>query len=256
MVLNLDKERIARCFRRSIATYDEAAEVQNRLVNRLVAMLDQVPDEGFTDVFEIGCCTGTLTEKLCAVKPVQKIFCNDLVPEFEEVLLARFPSADRPRIIPCFGDVETMDLPQGLSLVLSGATFQWLDDLPAFIERLGRSLASGSWLEFSLFTPGTLAEFSAITGIKLDYVGDEELQQMLVRDFAPAAHDSYFDTLTFPSVRAILAHIRATGVGGVSEYSWNRKSLENFEKEYARQFSTADGMVVSYSSSCYLLQRR
>ena len=237
-------------------TYDEAAEVQNRLVTRLVEMLDQVPDEAFADVFEIGCCTGTLTEKVCAIKPVKRIICNDLVPEFEEVVRARFSTDEQIQIVPCFGDVESMTLPKGMGIVLSGATFQWLDDLPAFIDRLGASLDTGAWLAFSIFTPGTLAEFSAVTGVELEYIADEKLTKILDKAFQPVAHTTYSDTLQFQTVREVLNHIRATGVGGVSEYTWTKTSLEEFEKEYHAQFGAADGVPVSYSSSCYLLQRR
>lgn len=256
MVLNLDKNRIAKCFRRSMHTYDEAAEVQNRLVDRLLQMLDMVPDAAFDSVLEIGCCTGTLTEKLCAAKPVQRIYCNDLVPEFEELLQVRFSPGNDTRLTSYFGDIEKLALPPDISLVVSGATFQWLSDFPAFIKRLGAELNSGSWLAFSLFTPGTLEEFSTVTGVELEYVADDELKTLFKSDFELIRHQSFQDTLLFPLVRNILSHIRDTGVGGVSEYKWSKKSLQSFEEQYTEKFATASGVPVSYSSSCYLLKRR
>jgi malonyl-CoA O-methyltransferase len=256
MVLNLDKNRIARCFRRSMHTYDKAAEVQNRLVDRLVQLLDSVPDAAFDSVLEIGCCTGTLTEKICSTKPVQRIYCNDLVPEFEELLQTRFSPESATRLISYFGDIEKLTLPPNISLVLSGATFQWLCDLPAFFQRLGAELNSGSWLAFSLFTPDTLKEFSTITNVELEYMADDELKNLFKNDFDLIQYQSFQDTLFFPSVRAILSHIRDTGVGGVSEYKWSKKTLQSFEKQYTERFSSASGIPVSYSSSCYLLQRR
>ena len=256
MVLNLDKNRIARCFRRSMHTYDEAATVQNRLVDRLLQTLDLVPEAAFESVLEIGCCTGTLTEKLCAVKPVQKIYCNDLVPEFEELLQTRFLPDSTTQYIASFGDIEKLVLPSGLSLVISGATFQWLCDLPAFIKRLRTELRSGSWLAFSLFTPGTLKEFSTVTNVELEYATDTDLKTLLKNDFELIRHQSFEDTLFFSSVRAILSHIRDTGVGGVSEYKWSKNSLQNFKEEYAKRFATSKGVPVSYSSSCYLFKRR
>lgn len=256
MVLNLDKNRIARCFRRSMQTYDEAAEVQNRLVDRLLQTLDLVPSAAFNSVLEIGCCTGTLTKKMCAAKPVQKIYCNDLVPEFEEHLQTRFSPESATQLIPCFGDIEKLALPSDISLVISGATFQWLCDLPAFVQRLGRELNSGSWLAFSLFTPGTLKEFSTVTSVELEYVADDELKTLFKSDFELIQHQSFQDTLFFPTVRDILNHIRDTGVGGVSEYKWSKHSLQSFEEQYTEKFATASGVPVSYSSSCYLLKRR
>jgi len=237
-------------------SYDAAARVQNKLVDRLLHLLDVVPDSAFASVLEIGCCTGTLTEKLCTVKPVRKIYCNDLVSEFEEILQTKFSSNHSVKRIPCFGDIETVALPPDLSLVVSGATFQWLSDLPAFIKRLGTELHSGSWLAFSLFNPGTLKEFSAVTNVELEYVEEAVLKTMLQADFKLIRHELFQDVLFFPTVRGVLSHIRDTGVGGVSEYKWSRNSLQNFEVEYKKQFSTTSGVPVSYSSSCYLLKRR
>jgi len=256
MVLNLDKNRIARCFRRSMQTYDAAAEVQNRLVDRLLQIVGTLPDTAFNSVLEIGCCTGTLTEKLCAAKPVQQIYCNDLVPEFEALLQTKFSAQNPAQLIPCFGDIETIAFPQKINLVISGATFQWLSDLPAFIKRLGTKMNSGSWLAFSLFTPGTLKEFSAVANVELEYIEEEKLKTMLETDFELIRYESFQDTLLFPTVRAILSHIRDTGVGGVSEYKWTKNSLQSFEAEYKKQFATSSGVPVSYSSSCYLLKRR
>ena len=256
MVLNLNKNRIARCFRRSMHTYDGAATVQTWLGDRLLQALDQAPNAAFDSVLEIGCCTGTLTAKLCAAKRVRKIYCNDLVPEFEALLQTRLSSEKTAQFIPWFGDIEKIALPSGLSLVISGATFQWLSDLPAFIKRLGTELDTGSWLAFSLFTPGTLMEFSTVTNVELDYVAEDELKTLLKPDFELMQYHSFCDTLFFPTVREILSHIRDTGVGGVSEYKWNKKSLKSFENQYTEQFATQKGIPVSYSSSCYLLKRR
>ncbi len=237
-------------------TYDASAKVQNRLADRLLHILDVVPDTAFASVLEIGCCTGTLTEKLCAAKPVQQIYCNDLVPEFEEILQTKFSTGSVVKRVPWFGDIETVTLPADINLVISGATFQWLSDLPAFIKRLGGELHSGSWLAFSLFNFGTLKEFSTVTNVELEYIEDLALKKILQMDFELVRDESYEDTLYFPTVREILGHIRETGIGGVSEYKWNKNSLQRFETVYKKQFSTTRGIPVSYSSSCYLLKKR
>ena len=106
MVLRLDKGRIAQCFLRSLHSYDAAAQVQNKLAGRLMQSLQSVPDSTFASVLEIGCCTGTLTEKLCSERPVQKLYCNDLVPEFEEVLQDRLAGETSVHFLPCIGDIN------------------------------------------------------------------------------------------------------------------------------------------------------
>lgn len=254
--MRLDKDRIARCFLRSIHSYDTAAQVQNKLVGRLMQSLQSLPDSTFTSILEIGCCTGTLTEKLCSERPVQKLYCNDLVPEFEEVLQTRLSGNSSVQFHPWFGDIETLALPSELSLVISGATFQWLSDPHSFLKRLGRELAPGACLAFSLFGPGTLKEFSRLTEVELEYVSDEALTEILNADFEILHYEKFQDRLFFPTVREILVHIRDTGVGGVSEYKWSKQALKEFEKGYRKTFGSDKGLPVSYSSSCFVARRR
>jgi malonyl-CoA O-methyltransferase len=256
MVFRLDKERIARCFRRSLLSYDETALVQNKLALRLLQSLDCLPETAFRHVLEIGCGTGGLSEMLCGEKPVETLYLNDLVSAFEEVVLARLSKYQSTQFLSCFGDIETLTLPPDLSLVLSGATFQWLMDLHAFFVRLGRELQSGSYLAFSMFGPGTLKEFSSLTSVELRYHSDQEILSLLEQDFIVESYDTYEDQLFFPSVREILNHIRATGVGGVGEYQWNKRNLRLFEERYLVEFGTENGLPVSYFSSCYVARKR
>ena len=255
MILYLDKDKVARCFRRSLPTYDEAAVVQNRLAAHLLKMLQLLPDRAFQSVFEVGCCTGGLTEMVCREKPVARLFVNDLVPEFEEVVYERLQRQELPELHSCFGDIEAIELPPGITLLLSGATFQWLSDLPRFIRRLGRELVSGSYLAFSLFGPGTLNEFSQLSSVELNYHSDTEIIAMLEDDFVLEAYENFNEQLFFPSVHDIMRHIRATGVGGVSEYQWSKESLRQFERDYVRAFGEKRGLPVSYVSSCFVARR-
>lgn len=256
MLLALNKKKVAQCFRRSLPTYDAAALVQNDLAGRLLQSLDILPDSAFHRVLEIGCCTGVLSEMLCGKKSVETLYLNDLVSEFEDVVLKRLSRYGSTQFMSCFGDIETLILPSDLSLVLSGATFQWLSDLPAFIARLGHELQSGSYLAFSMFGPGTLKEFSSLTSVELHYHSDQEILSLLQRDFIVESYDPYEDQLFFPSIREIMNHIRATGVGGVSEYQWNKETLKAFETRYVTEFGGEEGLPVSYVSSCYVARKR
>ncbi|MCF8055347.1 MAG: hypothetical protein K9K37_01750 [Desulfocapsa sp.] len=256
MVLSLDKDNIARCFRRSLSTYDEAAIVQNRMAVHLLQMLENLPDSVFRSVLEVGCCTGVLTEMLCREKPVASLFLNDLVPDFEGVVLSRLEKNSTIELNSCFGDIEKIDLPAELSLVLSGATFQWLSDLPSFLSRLGSELGTGTYLAFSLFGPGTLKEFSQLTSVELNYYPHSQIIAMLKQDFILEGHDHFQEQIFFPSVREIMGHIRKTGVGGVSEYRWSKESLRRFIDGYLQEFGEERGLPVSYVSSCFVARRR
>lgn len=256
MVFELDKERIANCFRRSILTYDDAAIVQNTLAAKLIGYISSLPDTAFQNVFEIGCCTGNLSEILCKEKSVATLYLNDLVTDFEQGILERLSKYEETNCISCFGDIESVALPSNISLVLSGATFQWLSDLPAFIAKLAKVLQPGSYLAFSMFGPGTLKEFSSLISVELKYHSDAEILDLLNKDFIVESFHAHDDQLYFATVREVLNHIRATGVGGVSEYQWNKESLKLFEKQYHLEFCSSRGLPVSYSSLCYVARRR
>ncbi len=171
-------------------------------------------------------------------------------------MLQRLDAFQGMEKIPSFGDIEDLELPQDLSLVLSGATFQWLSDLPVFFKKLAAVLQPGAYLAFSLFGPGTLKEFSSITSVALRYFSDDEILSFIEADFAVMSHESYEDTIFFPSVREVLGHIRATGVGGVSQYQWTRERLRSFGAQYVTDFMREDGVPVSYVSSTFVLRRR
>jgi len=258
MVYRLEKKkkRIAHCFSRSHFTYDDAALFQNRQVLRLAKMLDGLPDAVFQRVLEIGCCTGSLTEVICRNKSPETFYLNDLVPDFEEEVCKRLAGCQATQFVSFFGDIEFLELPSDLSLVLSGATFQWLSDLPAFINRLGCELQAGAYLAFSMFGVGTLKEFSSLTSVELQYHVDPDLLSLLEEQFVVESYEKYDDQLHFPSVRDILKHIRATGVGGVSEYKWTKESLRLFEDRYISEYGCEKGLPVSYSSSCYVARKR
>jgi len=254
--LGKKKKRIAHCFRRSLLTYDDAALVQNKLVLRLAKALDGLPDTVFHRVLEIGCCTGGLSELICRNKTPVTLYLNDLVSDFEEGVLKRLAEYQSTQLVSCFGDIEVLTLPSDLSLVLSGSTFQWLSDLPAFINRLSCELQTGSYLAFSMFGAGTLKEFSSLTPVELQYHSDRSLLSLLEEQFVVESYEKYDDQLHFPSVRDILTHIRATGVGGVSEYQWSKDSLRLFEKRYISKYACEKGLPMSYNSSCYVARKR
>jgi malonyl-ACP O-methyltransferase BioC len=256
MVMILNKERIAHCFRQAITTYDLHATVQRQVSDRLLALAGQVPAISYEQVMEIGCCTGMLTEMLCRQHRVDTLFLNDLVPDFSASVSARIPEERMPHLLPFFGDIETLPLPDDLSLAISSATFQWLADLPGFFQRLAPALREDGFLAFSIFGPGTLAEFTELTGVGLDYRSSEEIAGLLEKDFILEQMETEQNRLLLPAPRDVLHHLRATGVGGVRDYCWTKSGLRCFEREYLSRFGTPEGVPVTYVSTCFIARKK
>jgi len=252
----LSKERIAHCFRQATHTYDLAATVQQQIGERLLNLAGQFTDIRYDRVLEIGCCTGMLTETLCRRHPVDTLFLNDLVSDFAPVVMARIPPDKAPAIRPLFGDIEALPLPRDLDLIVSSATFQWLFDLAAFLPRLALALNDRGFLVFSIFGPGTLAEFTELTGVGLNYLHPEQIGELLARHFILEHQATMVDQLFLPSPRHVLHHLRDTGVGGVRGYRWTSSTLKRFEREYITRFGASKGVPVSYASTSYIAHKK
>lgn len=254
--MTLDKERVARCFRQAMATYDLHATVQRRVGARLLELAGQVPAISYERVLEIGCCTGLLTRMLCRQQRVGTLYLNDLVADFGESVRSGIPEERMPDLRPLFGDIETLQLPDRLTLAISSATFQWLADLPGFLHRLAQALGKDGFLAFSIFGPGTLAEFRELTGVGLDYRSPEEIAGLLERNFILEQMETEQNRLLLPSPRDVLHHLRATGVGGVRDYRWTKSVLRHFEQEYLDRFGTPGGVPVTYASTCFIARKK
>lgn len=253
---HINKEKIARSFSKGKATYDTHARIQRRVSEKLVEKIRAYRDISFSRVLEIGCCTGTLTELLVRSFKVDKLFLNDLVEEFYDDVQSRLSPSEAGVLKPMFGDIEQLSLPNNLDLVVSSATFQWLEDLPALFASIAESLSPSGYLAFSIFGPGTLTEFREVTGIGLDYRPIGAVLDILAEKFIIEEEESRKDQLFFATPREILKHLQATGVGGVQEYTWTPGALRTFEKEYYEKFGDSSGVPVTYMSSYIVASKR
>ncbi len=248
MEVYLDKEIIARCFLRGQHTYDQHATVQKKVSRQLIDLLSDHPQIQYDRVLEVGCCTGSMTMDLIKAHTIGKLYLNDLVPDFFKIVKERLSEESKQKIEPRFGDIEALELPGNLNLVISSSTFQWLNNLDAFFRKVSMALNENGFLVFSLFGPGTLAEFKKLTGVGLEYAPLNGILEILQRYFTVAFSETRNDTLYFETPRDVLRHLKATGVGGVSEHRWTSKGLLQFEAEYREQFGTEKGIPVSFSS--------
>ncbi len=252
----IDKKRVAQAFLRGKDTYDSQARIQRQVSSRLLEKLHAYRRISYGRVLEIGCCTGMLTEMLLRFFPVEKLYVNDLVPDFHQDVVNRLDGMGGFELIPLYGDVETLELPDSLDLVISSATFQWLADLGRFFARVAASLTESGYLAFSIFGPGTLSEFRQITGIGLEYTAVGAILELLETHFQIEEEETRKDQLYFATPRDVLRHMQATGVGGVRRHRWTPGTLRDFEERYLEEFGTASGVPVSYFSSYIVASRK
>jgi malonyl-CoA O-methyltransferase len=231
-----DTVRIHQRFSRSLTTYQDAAVVQKRMAISLSELLKQTTAKrDFGTVLELGCGTGLLTDTFASCFTWENLYLYDLIDACKSYHTHRENATFQVADINTFADYPQADL------ILAGATFQWVHDIDALLHRLGHALKPGGLLAFTTFASGNLREVSAITGAGLSYLTEDELCTKLIQaGFNPEVSEQQVMVEVFCSPRAVLAHLKATGVTASSENRvWTKTSLQTFEKHY-NIFKTAD----------------
>jgi len=254
--LFIEKEKVARSFLKGLDTYDDAAVVQKLVNERLIAILKSFRGAEHSRILEIGCCTGLLTELLLEYVEPERLYLNDLVPEFYSLVTGKLGSSYDKQLIPLFGDIEALEIPENVDLVISSSAFQWLSDLPAFFNNISGSLEKGGVILFSMFGAGTFHEVKELIGTGLDYRPFQAVRDMLDQKFRIIHCCVERDRLFFTQPTDVLKHIQATGVGGVGGYDWTPRRLESFIAQYNNQFRSDDGVSLSYVSYYFAAQKR
>ncbi len=250
-----DKARIARAFAASLPTYEENAGVQLALAARLLELCRYHRCGAGGRLLEIGCGTGWLGEQLAALIEPELFWLNDLAPELCAHSAARISAGDSSCAVRTLvGDIEELPLPPRLDLVLSSSTLQWMADLPGLFTRINEALVPGGYLLFSIFGAGTMAEIAALSGRGLRYFTTGEVTEMLSA-FELLSVETVEEKSFFPSLIALLRHIRNTGVGGLERRRWTRASLADFERRYRRHFGSKEGLPVTWRASLVVARK-
>lgn len=252
----IEKDRVARSFLRGMPTYEDQAVVQRLANERLLSLLVALGRGRYDRILEIGSCTGMLSTLLHETFSPELFFLNDLVPEFFQTVKKKLTPANSTTILPLFGDIEHLELPQNLNLVASSSTFQWLENLPRFFVKVHRSLTEGAVFGFSMFGDETYYEIRELTGTGLTYPSFAEVRDHVADNFKIVHAEIERDHLYFDHPREVLGHIRATGVGGVGGFNWTPRRYERFVEDYREKFSTEQGLMLSYVSYLIIAQKR
>lgn len=243
--MRINKDRVRYRFARAAATYDNQAVVQLRVAERLLALLKEHMLQPPARVLEIGCCTGLLTARLHRMfEGAATFYVNDLVPDFQHRVAERL--GHDPRLVFLPGDIEQLDIPENLDLVVSSSTLHWLEDLPALFRTLCARMAPGGTLCFSIYGPANLKELKELTGIGLDYYSLAELKSLVGScfDILDCAEEEI--PLRFDDPPALLNHLRETGVNALDSTPWTRSRLDRFRREYSARFGSRGKVLLTY----------
>ena len=176
--MRLGKQQIARQFSRAAATYDEVAQLQCEMADRLI---ERIPLDANGTLVDFGCGTGYALEQLAAFPRLERVGI-DLAKGMIDHARARVGPI---RLI--MGDLEQTELADNsIDIAFSNAAIQWCDAKTSFAE-MARVLKPGGLLLASTFGSGTLREWkSAWHSIRdqnqriHDFESDQRLRNALV----------------------------------------------------------------------------
>jgi malonyl-CoA O-methyltransferase len=247
--VSLNKNLVAQRFAKAGQSYSEHAIVQKQICQNLTVLLQQFCPTTMSRVFEIGCGSGNLTRLIAASFQIEELILNDLYADVQQ----HFNHQENLKWL--IGDIETLAFPQQLDMIVSGSALQWMQDLPLVLQYCHAALNEKGWLCFSTFGPRNLIEIKELTGQGLSYWSIENWNNALTLAGFEVLHLSEAEAqLYFDSPKAVLQHLKATGVTATAQHRWTKQTLQQFYQDYDR-FKHAEGYSLTYHP-IYCIARR
>ncbi|QSB55054.1 malonyl-ACP O-methyltransferase BioC [Acinetobacter calcoaceticus] len=247
--MSLNKNLVAQRFAKAAQSYSEHAIVQKQICQNLTVLLQQFCPTTMSRVFEIGCGSGNLTRLIAASFQIEELILNDLYADVQQ----HFNHQENLKWL--IGDIETLAFPQQLDMIVSGSALQWMQDLPRVLQHCHTALNEKGWLCFSTFGPRNLTEIKELTEQGLSYWSIENWNNALTQAGFEVLHLSELEAqLYFDSPKAVLQHLKATGVTATARHRWTKQTLQQFYQDYDR-FKHAEGYSLTYHP-IYCIARR
>jgi len=237
----IDKILLKKRFEKSLETYGDNAIVQNYMAAKLVNLLKDHSENSFDMVFEFGVGSANLTRLFSEEFTYTKLFLNDIVKKSENWAKKY---VDEFEFIE--GDIEKIEIPKHLNLVISNATVQWVKDFDKLIEKVADSLEPNAKFAFSTFGEDNFLEIQQVFSIGLKYLSKSEIEEKLGKHFRILETVEDRIELDFKTPKEVLKHIQNTGVNCMGLKNFYKSTFFSFEKDYKKLFSTPDGVKLTY----------
>lgn len=248
MLNKADKDLIKKRFEKSLSTYTQNAIVQRHMAAELLANLIKYRNKNFNSMLEIGCGTGVLTKKIINKLSYEELFINDMI---EQPINEISTFSDKIKKLP--GDCENIPFPNNLDLVISNATFQWVEDLNSLLNKIHSSLKSDGILAFTTFGRTNLYQIKILTGKSLNYWNKQTIEDILGKNFRIIYSHEETINIEFNSVYDILTHLKLSGVNSLEETKWTKNDLKIFGGKYNKFFKMHNNELILTYQPLYFI---
>lgn len=255
----INKTLLQKRFNQAAVSYDQYASVQKKMADQLLAHMKEHYDESAQiHILELGCGTGYVTEQLAASFPKATITAVD----FAESMIAKAKTRCNVEAVTfqC-EDIERITLHEQYDVMISNATFQWLNDLPATLVNLYENLREDGVLLFSTFGNETFHELhtsfqraktahaiEGTTTVGQSFFTGLQLQQLCKRITGDIHITETCYTERFATVREFLQSIRKVGATNSNEESYCQSPsvFRSMLLIYERDFTEGERIAATY----------
>ena len=260
-MVGIDRQKVKASFHRQAGDYDNHAQVQKRVVARLLEQVRSQPLEP-RRVLDVGAGTGRLLAGLQAAYPRAVTVGADLAFGMCRTALANLGEGGRAQLVTA--DAEVLPFVAGaLDLITSTSTFQWLSCLDRAFDEAWRVLAPGGLFCFALFGERTLFELKESHRQALSHAArdreDRTHRFFTVADVAAALERAGFihrrttaelEVEYHDDVPALLRSLKRIGAGNAapsppSGLAGRRVMMEMMDV-YRRKYGHAAGIPATY----------
>ncbi|RAP38141.1 hypothetical protein DID80_03280 [Candidatus Marinamargulisbacteria bacterium SCGC AAA071-K20] len=241
--------KTAQSFARASDTYDNYAEVQTTVGNRLIK---KIPDIKPSHIVDFGCGTGKSTQALANRFPEALITATDINQSMVSCAKKKHPA---PNITYSVADIAELSLTGKESLIFSNAALQWVPNLEKVFTTIASTKSPQSVLAVSLFGPQTFHQLKMCleivfkTPILLPANSFHDalyIQNIAQKHFKSVALDQEIITVQFPTIKSLFESIKYTGTRGNGiqlNKSWTRRDFTNLEQCFLENYV---GVQISY----------
>lgn len=244
--MKVSKKDVQASFANAAASYDEAAAVQNEILERLLERLE-ILQANQAPVLDLGSGTGLASRKLASKFGQSGYVALDLA----EKMLAYAGDKWGHHHCVC-ADAESLPFINDVfGSVVSASTLQWCNNIGLAFSEVLRVLQPGGLFLFSSFGPNTLTEMKACFD-RIDsnphvnsFTDMHELGDMLAElGFSNVVMECETITMEYPDPMLLLRDLQATGATNHlvnrSRGLFGRQRLNRFMQEY-QNFKSENG---------------
>lgn len=216
---------VSREFSRYADHYGEYNIIQNRVADRLIAAIGDVPKV----MLDIGCGNGAIARR------IDWDFERLVAVDFAPGMLELHPKSERIECLHAnFDDPELYNLLRRYRFerIFSASALQWSPNLERTLELI-RSLEAP--VSFAIFTAGTFETLFKTAGLSPILKSAEHLEALCKRYLGAVKCEKVRYELAFESVREMFRYIKRSGVSGnrnVLSYWETRELMQQYPLEY------------------------